>query len=490
MRPRLAPLLAITMFLSTGLAAQVPGSSGSTPGARIAGVVHDSLAGASLSAAVVQLVANRAGGDVIRSVESDAFGRFAIADVPDGRYVLGFLHPMLDSLGLDPIQRVVRVERGEAQWVDLAIPAARSIKRAICGTGAATDSSAVVVGVVRDAASHGPAAGATVTGQWLEVAIGRDGVGRRVPKVIASTARNGWFSLCHVPRRGRVGVFATRGIDTTIMADVDVPESGFVRRDLYLGTPAGTGRLRGTVTSRDGERPVAGALVGVAGGPEVETNERGEWVLANVPTGTRTLETRALGYSPDRRVVHVVDGAPVVSIELVSFEAVLDTVRVTASRFRLANTGFDERVRQGMGRYLTPEQIAQATTLYTSDLLKDLGGVRAERRAGSGTRISISGTFGRCIPNVYVDGFLRRGIAAEDIDTYLGPEELAGVELYASPYVPSQFQPADGSGCGSLVLWTRDTARPERRWTLVRRAMQGLGAALIGVGIAVLAQQM
>ena len=37
-------------------------------------------------------------------------GRYTFTDIPDGRYRLGFIHPMLDSLGLEPMLRDVRVE--------------------------------------------------------------------------------------------------------------------------------------------------------------------------------------------------------------------------------------------------------------------------------------------------------------------------------------------------------------------------------------------
>src|ERR1035437_4852695 len=61
----------------------------------ISGTVFDSLiTHAPLANATVVLVERS------KYVATDAHGRFRIDSVPDGRYTLSFIHPVLDSLGL------------------------------------------------------------------------------------------------------------------------------------------------------------------------------------------------------------------------------------------------------------------------------------------------------------------------------------------------------------------------------------------------------
>src|SRR5207247_6912566 len=110
----------------------------------------------------------------------------------------------------------------------------------------------------------------------------------------------------------------------------------------------GDGILKGVVIASAGGKPVSGAHVNLEDGPRTDANERGEWTIADAPLGTRMLVVRAVGYYPDRRVVNVVDGAPLVRVSLPTLKAVLDTVRVTATRlFDRDRNGFQARRRTG-----------------------------------------------------------------------------------------------------------------------------------------------
>src|SRR5678816_1326641 len=86
-----------------------------------------------------------------RTASSDSLGRFAFTDVPDGRYTLGFFHPMLDSLGVEAPLKGVSVAGQRSVETELAIPSPARLHSAICGKPAKGDSSALIVGVVRDA---------------------------------------------------------------------------------------------------------------------------------------------------------------------------------------------------------------------------------------------------------------------------------------------------------------------------------------------------
>lgn len=474
-------LLLLVVLLAPPAAAQAPDTTSRAPGATVSGVVRDSIARGPLAGAMVQLVGSDNLASYVRTAVSDSLGRFTILDVPGGRFTLGFFHPMLDSLGVEAPLRELYIDGRARVRADLAIPSPARLRAAICGPQSALDSGAVVIEVVRDAQDRAPVAGVTVSGEWIELSVSRVGFTRRIARRVATTAANGWFSLCNVPSSGTVALIATRGADSTDLIEVQVlPAEGFLRRELYLGSArivvigdatqradtlvpssrrvrTGDGRLSGTVVTAVGGRPLAGARVNITDGPLTVSNEQGEWTLVDVPVGTRMLEVRAVGFYPERRAVDVVAGGPPIRVALSTFQAVLDTVRIAASRVTDPNMrGFAERRRgSGVGRFLTPEDIARHQPVFTSDALSRVPGLYVDRVPIGDTRIRMRGLFEeRCLPAVYIDGHHMRDLSADDINDWVRPAEVAGIEVYAAGMVPAQFQPGL-SGCGSIVIWTK-----------------------------------
>ena len=309
-------MLLLVALIGRAATAQTPDSLDARS-AIVSGIVRDSLAGAPLVGATVQLVAADPVTHFVRSTVTDSLGRFTLSAIPDGRFTLGFFHPLLDSLGIEAPLREVNVSGQRRVRADLAVPSPSALRRAICGDKPSRDSGAVLVGVVRDADTDAPVAGATVRGEWLELSFRRDGLLRRVPQIFATTGENGWFAMCDVPSAGTMALVASRGADSTDLVDVQVPADGFVRQELYIGgaqnvavgVHSGSGRISGTVVRSEGGKPLAGARVNILDGPGTRTNESGEWTLAHAPTGTRMLQVRAVGYYPVRRKVDVVASA-------------------------------------------------------------------------------------------------------------------------------------------------------------------------------------
>src|SRR5512140_635656 len=196
------------------LNAQQPDSIARSGGATVLGVVRDSVARRPLAGAWVQLVA--VGRETAaRSSQSDSLGRFAFEGVPDGRYTLGFFHPLLDSLGVEPPLRAVQVKGRRTVHADLAIPAPARLRTAICDPqstpNAASTHGAVLVGVVRDVRERMPVSRVRVVGEWLEMSFARGSIGRRRAMLTVTTTDNGWFALCDVPSRGSMFLSASRG---------------------------------------------------------------------------------------------------------------------------------------------------------------------------------------------------------------------------------------------------------------------------------------
>lgn len=331
-------LTVLLVVLVTRAVASQPTMAGTrVPGAVVSGIVRDSVSQTTLAGAMVQLVAADSLAREGRTTSTDSLGRYALADVPTGRYMLGFFHPMLDSLGLEPPLREVFVDDGRPVRADLCIPSPARLRAAICTESSTPLTGAVVIGVVRDARGRTPMAGALVSGEWLELAFRREGLARRIPRLVVTTGESGRFAICHLPSAGMIALRAIRGGDSTDLIELQVPTHGLLRRDLYLAlarhpapqdstragvsaaaTPrelrAGDVRLSGTVVSADGGRPIAGAQVGIMNGSRSRTNARGEFTLLDAPAGTRTLEVRALSFYPERRAVDVVEDGPPIHV--------------------------------------------------------------------------------------------------------------------------------------------------------------------------------
>ena len=433
-------------------------------GATVSGIVYDSLAQAPLTGAAVQLASADADVAFGRTTISDSLGRFRFDSVPDGHYLIGFLHPFLDSLGVDAPLRELHVVRGRPFRLVLAVPSAKGIRLAICGVPADAAAGAVIMGVVRDVRAKEPLGNVTVVGEWLELDVTRQGTVRRVPRLEATTAANGWYALCGVPSDGSVALIARHGGDSTDLIEVTVPAHGFLRRDLHLGGDHGAGgaaarvtRIDGVVVSDDGARPIPHASVRVIGsGMTVRADAQGRFTLAGAPTGTRALEVHAIGYFPGRFGADLIDGAGPLLLTLSNAKQFLDTVLITSRQTGdPLRSGFLDRRRVGLGRYVTEEEIARFRPIYVTDILRRMPGLYLEREAGNEISILMRGTFtDRCTPSFYINGRYMRGLTASELDLFAPTDRITGVEVYSGTIVPPQFEPGL-SGCGSIVVWTR-----------------------------------
>ena len=94
--------------------------------ARVTGLVFDSLTAQPLADALVQLIATN---DRARaaSARTNARGEFAFDTVATGAYLIGFLHPRLDSLMLAPTSQQIDVTNAGAPLVMLAIPSLETV---------------------------------------------------------------------------------------------------------------------------------------------------------------------------------------------------------------------------------------------------------------------------------------------------------------------------------------------------------------------------
>jgi len=448
--------------------------------ARLRGRVFDSVAALPLVGARVEFVNADDRARIVFSTTSDSLGRFVLDSVARGRYIAGFLHPMLDSLGLAFTQRQLIVNADGEVKVDLAVPAPERIETALCGRASEKDTTGVVLGYVLNAHGFTAIDSATVIGEWAEISLGQSGISRRVLARATRTDAEGWFALCGVPAATSVILRAVSGTDTSGAIEIDVPKTRIARRVLYVDHPTATdtgvvkpdttaaiaavpdtasakvarGAVSGWVRTEDGV-PIQGARVRLFGSDVVtETDNEGAFELTGVPAGTQTLMTRAIGFVPDERAVDLTDRHIPVVVGLLAIRRFLDTVHVKADRSTfMSAVGFDSRKKGGAGRFFTGKDVEQLHPAELSDLLRHAPSLELRTDNAHNVTIRMRGDVGSCTPAIFLDGKQLVYWTLADLNSLVQPDELVGMEVYTPSMTPAEFRTK--VGCGTIVVWTK-----------------------------------
>ncbi|MCC7053940.1 MAG: carboxypeptidase regulatory-like domain-containing protein [Gemmatimonadaceae bacterium] len=479
-----------TRWLPTALAALL-GVSSVHAQALVTGTLRDSVHGRPFANATVELVPAHAPWMSGFTTRSDSSGRFQIAEVPAGKYLFGFLHPRLDSLGMDQVTRTIDVKPAQSRvTADLALPSARTLAAMLCHTR--RDNAGVLLGRVYDARDGHPVTSGTLLVRWGELSVGDSGLRNDAAQRTVSLGGDGRFMACNVPTDAPLLVQAVAGniadpawvtprstsglIELTFAYDTPL-----LRRDLYVAPQApdssiatdttgtrrrrGTARLVGHIIADDGT-PVAGARVVVReAGAEFVTDTSGSFRVTGLPLGTHTVEVIALGYTPMRTAVDLRPGTDAVAMfhpsrRVQALEEV--TVRDAAD-----HTGFALRRRKGNGFFLDANAIEKSGQLTLPMLLVSAPMLRMTGRNGS-----IRGR-GRCEPTYFVDGqpLLMPG---DDLPVV---RDIGGIEVYSNAAAaPPQFTGPnreyrpDANGrdrgaaslnafCATIVIWSKAYVR-------------------------------
>jgi len=431
----------------------------------VVGTITDSLGHHPLAGALVQLAGT---GSFVRSTTSDSLGAYRIVDVPPGTYLVGFFHPTLDSLGVDLSPKQVTVVPGADQRIDLGIPPSQRIAAQLCRNTKDRDSTGLLIGHLRDAETRQPRKG-SVTVLWMELTIGQGGVRRNREQVPIKTDDLGWFAMCGLPSDAPLQASAQAGDEESGFVELQLPAGGLLVRDFLVSRAdslvpvyddssavkgvlplpmlrRGSARVSGVVHNDKG-KPVANAQVSVPGtGVDGRTEETGTFRLGGLPSGTQTVEVRAIGFEPKRVAVDLTRE------HLTTVDVVLDRPVQTLGAVTIYGKGnsamaeFQRRLKAGWGHILTPADIARRNAFQASDLFLMIPGVRVARGRGFSNTILVRG----CRPTVYLNGMRMDDDAASDIDMLVTPSELTAVEVYTAANRPAEFF---GNNCGSVVLW-------------------------------------
>jgi hypothetical protein len=167
--------------------------------ASIAGVVRDSSGTRPLAGARVEL------GGTARSTRTDARGHFMIDGLTPGAVALAVRTDAYDALGLAAVDLDVQLADGEARQLTLAALDARALTLRLCDGAPAGWGRGTLTGIVRDASTDAPIAGARATAHWLST-VGQasgDSVAQQVS--VESDAR-GRVTFCDIPSDRRVTI--------------------------------------------------------------------------------------------------------------------------------------------------------------------------------------------------------------------------------------------------------------------------------------------
>lgn len=456
-------------------AQRVPAQSASAP-ARVSGEVLDSVRSRPLSGATVQLVAAAEGGR-IRAAITDVAGQFVFDSVPAGVYLAGFLHPLLDSLGVESALLRVEVTASEPVRLALGTPSAATLIEARCGAPTPELPRGMHFGTVRRADGRPLTSPARVRAQYTMVTASARGI-ERTPNVRLVTSNDeGTFALCGVPPGSAITVRAAADADSSGFVELPVPGNGLLLRDLFVGTAVraaatsarttstlrGAASVRGVARTTDG-KIVAGTRVTVWGtGVETIGNASGQYNIERLPEGTYTIEARALGYQPYRAPVDLSAGTEaVVDLVLTPLLTSIDTLRVRANR-AVPLEELERRRKLGFGYFLTEDMIKQKAPTYMADIMRGTPGIVTMPGEFGRDRVLVRGTgmTGDCPPAVFLNG-LFVNIEDGDLDLLINPKDVRAVELYSrTSSIPLQFQTR--TGCGSLVIWTGARTLEERK---------------------------
>jgi hypothetical protein len=341
-----------------------------------------------------------------------------------------------------------------------------------------SESTALLTGLVTDAATGEPVRGAVVNiGRALLTAV-TDSAGMfRVEGPLSGTHR------ITVGRRG----YRTRSGDVAVEAD----RPTIVGAQFLALEPAA--QVAGTVTEPETNAPLSDVwvtLVSLEGDSVMltHTDSSGMFLLTAPRPGSYYVRARRLGYTPGfEGPLDLVAGRAVdATFSLRQLAFALDPINITAEAVDryLHDVGFYNRQKYHRGYFMDRQEIENRLGAVADviQLLSVVPGVDVEEgvpgKPGSRVRFSRATTgfspaswsgVNSCEakgPRIWVDGFLIETVFPEalaDGKDYLQfqavqqvvqPEDVYAIEVYRTP---SQIPPEYGgpeSGCGVILIWT------------------------------------
>ena len=319
-----------------------------------------------------------------------------------------------------------------------------------------------MIGHVSDPETLEAVARAEVSIAWVELEVSKESGVRRSPHLVRDTTNAaGAFRICGLPNSLKATLQVRRG--SAVSSDIPISLGDrpveLLARTVFLPSAvearSGKASVSGVVVL-DGARSNAGARVELAGTDvAATTNERGEFTMRNLPSGTRLLVARRLGW--------VVQTVPVdlssreekrVKITLPRFVEMMSPVLVTARRAAaLEKVGFTQRKKSGLGFYISPDQLENTHPSVLSDILRQVPGLRVSYGVYGDVIVSSRGVTNACM-QYYMDDSPYLEMRPGDVNRFVTAREIVAVEVYHGSETPAQYVRA-GADCTTILIWTR-----------------------------------
>ena len=191
------------------------------------------------------------------------------------------------------------------------------------------------------------------------------------------------------------------------------------------------------------------------------SNEAGVFAIPSLFPGDYIVSVTNLGFADIVDTVSLSESAPLeifvrMSVDPIDVDPMLVEV---GSRPIGPLVGFDQRRRTMAGTFFTREAIEAADVMEFSDLMRLVPGMRVVPTGAFGHRLLMRG----CRPDLWLDGTFVGANA--DVDSFLRPRDLEGIEIYRGSVVPGQFGTTQ---CGAVVAWSR-RGQPEVKESNLKR---------------------
>lgn len=421
----------------------------------VEGSVIDSVSGAPVRNAHLRLRG------LSNETLADSAGKFEFSGVLPGDYTVLINTPSLDSLGA--VTSVPLLVADTMARLVVRVPNAQRVLPLVCGVSVDSlqlrSSFGVVRGFVRPATDTVLTTSIDLTIQW------RDSVSKNISTRKVRADVSGRYRACDIPLNVALDVRAESGALSGVAAPAQLSAtSPFGQIDVVLERMApNQAVIRGVITDAAGVTIDNATVEIAAAGVRAVTDVAGAYRLSKVPAGKQRLTIRRLGFSAIDADLIVEAGKVMEQPFTLTKVTTLSEVTTTASTAWIKD--FDENRRIGLGQFVTRDQLAKQESQRLSEIFAMMRGVKLVRGKGTaayvsssrGTR-SVSG--GACFAQVFLDDkpmyMGRAGEPPPNINEFLALQ-LEAVEYFAGPSETPAKYSALNSGCGVIVLHTRQT---------------------------------
>lgn len=297
----------------------------------------------------------------------------------------------------------------------------------------------------------------------LAIAGVRVSLGDMSPTAVSDTA--GRFTLDSIP----VGTYqlhlSHQGYHRSVRQLTIVRDGEFVAEmvPLDVGQTTLLTGVVGEVVDGIRGRGIADVMVrpGVPG-IEERTNARGKFALTDLQPGEYVVEFTHLGYVPRTEPIQVQTGRVTrLRVSLAVDPLQVDPIEVSVERREAAleAVGFYDREHDGFGEFIDRMEIEDRARGKMTDVFSRVIGATIVGNPNSPIERYVmlrSGRSDGCFPRVLIDGILMHdgGNTPAEIDRFISPATVAGVEVYkSSAGLPVQYG-GTNSSCGVILIWT------------------------------------